>query len=88
MLCAPLSKALSLCSIFQYSICFSDKTFGERCLLRPIYKLFYWWQVLQALRRLKGNSKDRKEKMSDEIKHIFDKLTEDAMKLMDNGEYS
>ncbi|KAL4036693.1 hypothetical protein IC575_000257 [Cucumis melo] len=44
--------------------------------------------VLQALRRLKGNSKDRKEKMSAEIKHIFDKLTEDAMKLMDNGEYN
>ncbi|XP_022141936.1 CD2 antigen cytoplasmic tail-binding protein 2 [Momordica charantia] len=44
--------------------------------------------VLQALRRLKGNSNDRKEKMSAEIKHIFDKLTEDASRLMDNGEYN
>ncbi|XP_022988804.1 SUPPRESSOR OF ABI3-5 [Cucurbita maxima] len=44
--------------------------------------------VLQALRRLKGNSNDRKEKMSAETKQIFDKLTEDAMKLMDNGEYN
>ncbi|KAG2385073.1 uncharacterized protein HKW66_Vig0121650 [Vigna angularis] len=39
--------------------------------------------VLQALRRLKGNS-DRKAKMSDETKVVFDQLTEDAMKLMEN----
>ncbi|KAL3004666.1 hypothetical protein AAZX31_08G177200 [Glycine max] len=43
--------------------------------------------VLQALRRLKGNS-DRKAKMSAETKIVFDQLTEDAMKLMENGEYS
>ncbi|TKY71458.1 CD2 antigen cytoplasmic tail-binding protein [Spatholobus suberectus] len=43
--------------------------------------------VLQALRRLKGNS-DRKAKMSAEIKIVFDQLTEDAMKLMENGEYN
>ncbi|KAF7803713.1 CD2 antigen cytoplasmic tail-binding protein 2 [Senna tora] len=42
--------------------------------------------VLQALRRLKGNS-DRKAKMSAETKVVFDQLTEDAMKLMENGEY-
>ncbi|XP_027355895.1 SUPPRESSOR OF ABI3-5 isoform X2 [Abrus precatorius] len=43
--------------------------------------------VLQALRRLKGNS-DRKAKMSAETKIVFDQLTEDAMKLMENGEYN
>ncbi|ESW20410.1 hypothetical protein PHAVU_006G206700 [Phaseolus vulgaris] len=43
--------------------------------------------VLQALRRLKGNS-DRKAKMSAEAKIIFDQLTEDAMKLMEDGEYN
>ncbi|MED6195349.1 hypothetical protein PIB30_037090 [Stylosanthes scabra] len=42
--------------------------------------------VLQALRRLKGSS-DRKAKMSAETKIVFDQLTEDAMKLMENGEY-
>ncbi|KAE9591847.1 hypothetical protein Lalb_Chr20g0123041 [Lupinus albus] len=42
--------------------------------------------VLQALRRLKGNS-DRKAKMSAETKVVFDQLTEDAMKLMENGEF-
>ncbi|CAL0309509.1 unnamed protein product [Lupinus luteus] len=42
--------------------------------------------VLQALRRLKGNS-DRKAKMSAETKIVFDQLTEDAMKLMENGEF-
>ncbi|XP_052723440.1 uncharacterized protein LOC108319494 [Vigna angularis] len=43
--------------------------------------------VLQALRRLKGNS-DRKAKMSAETNVVFDKLTEDTMKLMENGEYN
>ncbi|XP_061365475.1 uncharacterized protein LOC133308790 isoform X1 [Gastrolobium bilobum] len=43
--------------------------------------------VLQALRRLKGNS-DRKAKMSAETKIVFDQLTEDAMKLMENGEFN
>ena len=47
----------------------------------------YLKKVLQALRRLKGNS-DRKAKMSAETKIVFDQLTEDAMKLMENGEYS
>ncbi|KAI4296357.1 hypothetical protein L6164_036322 [Bauhinia variegata] len=42
--------------------------------------------VLQALRRLKGSS-DRKAKMSSDTKVVFDQLTEDAMKLMENGEY-
>jgi hypothetical protein len=37
------------------------------------------------LRRLKGTS-NRKEKMSAETKMVFDQLTEDAMKLMENGE--
>lgn len=44
--------------------------------------------VIQALKRLKGNSTDKKEKMSDENKRLFDQLTEDAMKLMENGEYN
>ncbi|XP_021282695.1 uncharacterized protein LOC110415299 isoform X2 [Herrania umbratica] len=44
--------------------------------------------VLQALRRLKGTSNNRKEKMSAETKHVFDQLTEDAMKLMENGDYN
>ncbi|KAF3435014.1 hypothetical protein FNV43_RR22101 [Rhamnella rubrinervis] len=44
--------------------------------------------VLQALRRLKGTSNSRKEKMSAETKLVFDQLTEDAMKLMENGEYN
>ncbi|KAG2383922.1 uncharacterized protein HKW66_Vig0153150 [Vigna angularis] len=42
--------------------------------------------VLQALRRLKGNS-DRKAKMSAETNVVFDKLTEDTMKLMENDVY-
>jgi CD2 antigen cytoplasmic tail-binding protein 2 len=44
--------------------------------------------VLRALRRLKGSSNNRKEKMSEETKAIFDQLTEDAMKLMENGDYN
>ncbi|XP_030539139.1 SUPPRESSOR OF ABI3-5 [Rhodamnia argentea] len=44
--------------------------------------------VLQALRRLKGSSGNRKEKMSAETKHLFDQLTEDAVTLMENGEYN
>ncbi|KAJ9689476.1 hypothetical protein PVL29_014925 [Vitis rotundifolia] len=44
--------------------------------------------VLQALRRLKGTSNNRKEKMSAETKLLFDQLTEDAMKLLENGEYN
>ncbi|KAI3789025.1 hypothetical protein L2E82_01809 [Cichorium intybus] len=43
--------------------------------------------VLQALRRLKGSS-NRKEKMSAETKVVFDQLTEDAMKLMEDGDYN
>lgn len=39
------------------------------------------------MRRLKGSG-DRKTKMSGETKIVFDQLTEDAMKLMENGEYS
>lgn len=48
--------------------------------------------VLRALRRLKSLSteKDRhsKAKMSSHTKETFDMLTEDAMKLLDNGEYN
>ncbi|KAL3538632.1 hypothetical protein ACH5RR_001998 [Cinchona calisaya] len=44
--------------------------------------------VLQALRRLKGTSNNRKEKMSAENKHLFDQLTDDAMLLLENGEYN
>ncbi|CAM8974176.1 unnamed protein product [Rhodiola kirilowii] len=43
--------------------------------------------VLQALRRLKGTS-NRKEKMPAERKFMFDQLTEDAMKLLENGDYN
>ncbi|XP_021898661.1 uncharacterized protein LOC110815269 [Carica papaya] len=44
--------------------------------------------VLHALRRLKGTSNNKKEKMSSEMKHVFDQLTEDADKLIQNGEYN
>ncbi|KAI8554864.1 hypothetical protein RHMOL_Rhmol05G0129800 [Rhododendron molle] len=44
--------------------------------------------ILQALRRLKGTSNNKKEKMSPETKLCFDQLTEDAMKLMENGDFS
>ncbi|PPS07494.1 hypothetical protein GOBAR_AA13145 [Gossypium barbadense] len=44
--------------------------------------------VLQALRGLKGPSNNRKEKMSAETKRVFDQLTEDAVKLMENGDYN
>nr|KJB79662.1 hypothetical protein B456_013G061400 [Gossypium raimondii] len=44
--------------------------------------------VLQALRRLKGASNKRKEKMSAETQLVFDQLTEDAIKLMENGDYN
>nr|KAJ0228504.1 hypothetical protein LSAT_V11C100014550 [Lactuca sativa] len=43
--------------------------------------------VLQALRRLKGSS-NRKEKMSAETKIMSDQLTEDAMKLVEDGDYN
>nr|KAJ0221269.1 hypothetical protein LSAT_V11C200094540 [Lactuca sativa] len=42
--------------------------------------------VLKALRRLKGSS-NRKEKMSTKTKIVFDQLTEDAMKLMEDDVY-
>lgn len=48
---------------------------------------FYMLQIIQALKRLKGTT-DNKTKMSEETKEIFDQLTESAMKLMENGEYS
>lgn len=44
--------------------------------------------VLQALRRLKGTSNSRKEKMPAKTKAVFDQLTEDAMKLMEDGDYN
>ncbi|KAG6409155.1 hypothetical protein SASPL_132189 [Salvia splendens] len=43
--------------------------------------------VLRALRRLKGST-DKRQKMSAETKNLFDQLTEDAMKLMENGDYN
>ncbi len=48
-------------------------------------------QVLHALRGLKGSSMKegkRGERMSGSNKIIFDQLTEDSVKLMDNGDYS
>ncbi|XP_072996712.1 uncharacterized protein [Typha latifolia] len=44
--------------------------------------------IIQALKRLKGTSTDKRGKMSEVTKHIFDQLTEDAMKLMENGDYN
>ncbi|MQM17055.1 hypothetical protein Taro_050022 [Colocasia esculenta] len=44
--------------------------------------------VLQALKRLKGTSGSKKEKMPEEAKRTFDQLTDDAMKLMESGEYN
>ncbi|KAF3660358.1 hypothetical protein FXO37_13528 [Capsicum annuum] len=44
--------------------------------------------VLQGLRRLKGTSNNKKGKMSGETKQLFDQLTEDAMKLMENGDFN
>ncbi|XP_042399319.1 CD2 antigen cytoplasmic tail-binding protein 2 homolog isoform X1 [Zingiber officinale] len=44
--------------------------------------------IIQALKRLKGSSTDKKAKMLETTKQIFDQLTEDAMKLMENGEYN
>ncbi|KAG6498521.1 hypothetical protein ZIOFF_038241 [Zingiber officinale] len=44
--------------------------------------------IIQALKRLKGPSTDKKAKLLETSKWIFDQLTEDAMKLMENGEYS
>ncbi|XXG87474.1 hypothetical protein AAC387_Pa11g2150 [Persea americana] len=44
--------------------------------------------ILQALRRLKGISTGKKGKMPEHIKCTFDQLTEDSMKLMENGDYN
>ncbi|CAA6667934.1 unnamed protein product [Spirodela intermedia] len=43
--------------------------------------------VLHALKRLKGPTGSKKDKMPEQIKRTFDQLTEDAMKLMEGGEY-
>lgn len=43
--------------------------------------------VMQALKRLKATSTDKRGKMSEGTKRIFDELTEAAMKLMENGDY-
>jgi len=45
-------------------------------------------QIMQALKRLKGTSTDKHGKMAEGTKRIFDELTEAAMKLMENGDYS
>ncbi|KAI5069362.1 hypothetical protein GOP47_0015663 [Adiantum capillus-veneris] len=48
--------------------------------------------VLKALRRLKSTSTEKdkhlREKMPAHTKELFDTLTEDAMKLLDHGEYN
>ncbi|PUZ52567.1 hypothetical protein GQ55_6G281200 [Panicum hallii var. hallii] len=44
--------------------------------------------IMQALKRLKGTSTDKRGKMSEGTKRIFDELTEAAMKLMENGDYN
>ncbi|MCO5570775.1 hypothetical protein L7F22_024503 [Adiantum nelumboides] len=48
--------------------------------------------VLKALRRLKSTSTEKdkhlKTKMSDHTKELFDTLTDDAMRLLDHGEYN
>lgn len=43
---------------------------------------------MQALKRLKGTSTDKRGKMAEGTKRIFDELTEAAMKLMENGDYN
>lgn len=52
--------------------------------------LAHKFQVLHALRRLKGTPSDKgkRGKMSGEAKALFDQLTEDSMKLMESGDYS
>ncbi|KAJ0975056.1 hypothetical protein J5N97_017021 [Dioscorea zingiberensis] len=44
--------------------------------------------IIQALKRLKGTSSDKRGKMSEATKQIFDQLTEGAVKLMENGDYN
>ncbi|KAL6846065.1 hypothetical protein ACP4OV_023513 [Aristida adscensionis] len=44
--------------------------------------------IIQALKRLKSTSTDKRGKMPEGTKRIFDELTEAAMKLMENGEYN
>ncbi|NP_001143950.1 uncharacterized protein LOC100276763 [Zea mays] len=44
--------------------------------------------IMQALKRLKGTSTDKRGKMAEGTKRIFDELTEAAMKLMENGDYN
>ncbi|XP_062193864.1 uncharacterized protein LOC133897234 isoform X1 [Phragmites australis] len=44
--------------------------------------------IIQALKRLKNTSTDKRGKMTEGAKRIFDELTEAAMKLMENGEYN
>jgi hypothetical protein len=45
-------------------------------------------QIIQALKRLKSSSTDERGRMTEETQRMFDELTEAAMKLMENGEYS
>jgi hypothetical protein len=53
-----------------------------------IFSRTMFCQVLQALKRLKNTSTDKRGRMSEETQRMFDELTEAAMKLMENGEYS
>ncbi|KAK4373458.1 hypothetical protein RND71_008842 [Anisodus tanguticus] len=61
--------------VLQHSKCLAGFSEGELLVLR-------------GLRRLKGTSNDKKGKMSVETKQLFDQLTEDAMKLMENGDFN
>ncbi|KAI7724851.1 hypothetical protein M8C21_006965 [Ambrosia artemisiifolia] len=62
---------------------------GQTATGTNVFSAFYdrLKKVMQALRRLKGSSGSRKEKMLAETKVVFDQLTEDAMKLMKDGDY-
>ncbi|GAA0154605.1 RNA splicing factor [Lithospermum erythrorhizon] len=42
--------------------------------------------VLKALKRLRGTSNNKKEKMSPGTKQVFDQLTDDAVKLLNDGD--
>ncbi|MCD7466126.1 hypothetical protein HAX54_002532 [Datura stramonium] len=55
---------------------------------RRIADVFEPGETVEVLRRLKGTSNNKKGKMSVETKQLFDQLTEDAMKLMENGDFN
>ena len=68
--------------------------FVVRTMETHVFSSFYYIkigifsvQVSQALRRLEGTN-NWKGKLSAKTKLLFDQLTEDAMKLLENGGYS